>query len=57
LEVESRALAEVVAEHVLTCFWSQDPQLSLEPVAQGPVIETEEDAWASVQETAKLVVA
>jgi hypothetical protein len=33
LEEEGHALAEVVAEHVLLCFRSQDPQGSLEPVA------------------------
>jgi hypothetical protein len=32
LEAEGRALAEAMAEHVLTCFWSWDPQISLETV-------------------------
>jgi hypothetical protein len=32
LEVEGHALAEVVAEHMLLCFRSRDPQVSLEPV-------------------------
>jgi hypothetical protein len=32
LEVEGCILAEVVAEHVLMCFHSQDPQVSLESV-------------------------
>jgi hypothetical protein len=41
-------MAEAVAEHVLLCFSSQDPQVSLEPVAQGPVAETEEVARASI---------
>jgi hypothetical protein len=36
LEVEGRILAEVVAEHMLMYFHSQDPQVSLEPVVQGP---------------------
>jgi hypothetical protein len=35
LEVEGRNLAEVVAEHVLLCLRSQDPQVSLELVVQG----------------------
>jgi hypothetical protein len=39
---EGRALAKAVAEHVLLCFRSRDPQVSLEPVAQGPDTETEE---------------
>jgi hypothetical protein len=37
LEVEDRALVETVAEHVLMCFCSWDPQVSLEPVVQGPI--------------------
>jgi hypothetical protein len=37
LEAEGRILAEAVAEHVLLCFRSHDPQVSLEPVVQGPV--------------------
>jgi hypothetical protein len=32
LEAEGYALAEAMAEHVLTCFWSWDPQISLETV-------------------------
>jgi hypothetical protein len=36
LEAEGRLLAEAVAEHVLLCLRSQDPQVSLEPVVQGP---------------------
>jgi hypothetical protein len=44
-------------EHVLTCFQSQDPQISLEPVVQGPIAETEETARAGIQETAKLMAA
>jgi hypothetical protein len=49
LEVEGHALAKAVAEYVLTCFWSRDPQISLEPVVQGPVMETEEAAQAGVE--------
>jgi hypothetical protein len=36
LEAEGRLLAETVAEHVLLCLRNQDPQVSLEPVVQGP---------------------
>jgi hypothetical protein len=32
LESKGRALAEMVVEHVLTCFRSRDLQASLEPV-------------------------
>jgi hypothetical protein len=37
---------------VLTCFWSQDPQISLESVAQGPIAEMEKAARAGIQDTA-----
>jgi hypothetical protein len=56
LEAEGRILVEVVAEHMLMCFHSQDPQVSLEPVVQGPVEEVPEAAQVSVRETAKLIV-
>jgi hypothetical protein len=55
LEAEGRILAEVVAEHVLLCFRSQDPQVSLEPVVQGPAEKVQEAAQVDVRETAKLV--
>jgi hypothetical protein len=55
LEAEGRALAKAVVEYVLTCIWSRDPQISLEPVVQGPVAETAEAARASVEDTVKLV--
>jgi hypothetical protein len=45
---EGHALAEAVAEHVLLCFCSRDPQVSLVLVAPGPDIETEEVVWAGV---------
>jgi hypothetical protein len=57
LEAEGCVLVEVVAEHVLLCFHSQDPQMSLEPVVQGPDAETEEAVRASIQDTTKLVAA
>jgi hypothetical protein len=56
LDAEDRILVEVVAEHMLMCFHSQDPQVSLEPVVQGPVEEVPEAAQVSVRETAKLIV-
>jgi hypothetical protein len=31
IEVEGCILAEKVAEHVLMCFWSRDPIVSLDP--------------------------
>jgi hypothetical protein len=55
LEVEGRALAKEVAEHVLTCFRSQDPQVTLEPMEQGPAKELDEATLVGVEDTAKLV--
>jgi hypothetical protein len=55
LEAEGRILAETVAEHMLMCFRSQDPQVSLEPVVQGPTKEVQEAAQDGVWETVKLV--
>ena len=40
---EGRALAQAVAEHVLACYQSQDPNFLLEPARQG-VVEAEEGA-------------
>jgi hypothetical protein len=57
LEEEGRALAKAVAEHILMCFRSRDPQVSLEPVVQGPTEETEDAAWADVHDTTRLVAA
>jgi hypothetical protein len=53
----ARALAESVAEYVLTCFRSWDPQVSLELVVQGPIAKMEEAARASIQDIAKLMAA
>jgi hypothetical protein len=57
LEAEGRVLAEKVAEHMLTCFRSQDPVVSLEPVVLGPAVETEEATSSSGQEATKSVAA
>jgi hypothetical protein len=48
LEVAGRILAEAVAEHVLMWFHSKDPQVSLEPVVQGPTEEVQEATQVSV---------
>jgi hypothetical protein len=42
------AVGRALVEYVLICFRSQDPQISLEPVAEGPVTEMEEAAQAGV---------
>jgi hypothetical protein len=57
LEAEGRVLSEVVAEHVLMCFQSRDPQVSLELVVQGPIEEMKDVARGSVQDTTRLVAA
>jgi hypothetical protein len=57
LEEEGHVLAEAVMEHVLMCFQSWDPQVSLEPVVQGPAEETEDAALVGVHNTARLVAA
>jgi hypothetical protein len=51
LEAEGHVLAKKVAQHMLMCFQSFDPNASLEPVTQGPTVEAEEMARASVQDT------
>jgi hypothetical protein len=40
---------------MLLCFRSQDPQVSLELMLQGPAEEVQEAAQVGVRETAKLV--
>jgi hypothetical protein len=42
-------------EHVLLCFCSQDPQVSLESVVEGPAKQVQEAAQVSVWETTKVV--
>jgi hypothetical protein len=55
IEEEGRALAQAVAEHVLMCFRSRDPAISLEPVVQGPTEEPAEAAAAGVEDAARAV--
>jgi hypothetical protein len=56
LEAKGRILAEAVTKHVLLCLRSQDPQVSLEPLVQGPAEQIPEAAHVSVREAAKVVV-
>jgi hypothetical protein len=44
-----------VAEHVLMCFRSRDPNISLEPVVQGPAEEPMETAAVGVEDAARAV--
>ena len=57
LEVEGRELIRTVAEHILTCLRSHDPAISLAPVVDGPVAETEAAARDSVREVVDFVTA
>ena len=48
LEAKGRELCQMVAEYILTCLRSHDPAISLTPVVDGPVAETEASARESV---------
>jgi hypothetical protein len=56
LEAEGGRLCRAVIEYILTCFWSHDPAISLEPVIAGPVVDTEDAAQKGVQDAVELVV-
>jgi DNA repair exonuclease SbcCD ATPase subunit len=55
IEEEGRALAQAVAEHMLMCFRSRDPAISLEPVVRGPAEEPAGAAAAGVEDAAHAV--
>jgi hypothetical protein len=57
LEVEGSKLYRVLVEHVLTCFRSHDPAISLALMIHGPVAATEDAAWESVQDAVEMVAA
>jgi DNA repair exonuclease SbcCD ATPase subunit len=57
LEAEGQELSRVVAEHILVCLRSHDPTISLAPIVEGPVPETEEAAREGVQEVVDAVAA
>ena len=57
LEAEGRELIRMVAEHILTCLRSHDPAISLAPVIDGPVAETEASARESVRDVVDFVAA
>ena len=57
LEAEGRELIRMVAEHILTCLRSHDPAISLAPVVDGPVAETEASARESVRDVVDFVAA
>jgi hypothetical protein len=55
LEAEGSRLYRAVIEYILTCFRSHDPAISLGPVIAGPVVDTEDAARGSVQDTVDVV--
>jgi DNA repair exonuclease SbcCD ATPase subunit len=55
LEAEGGRLCRAVIEYILTCFWSHDPAISLEPVITGPVANTEDATWEGIQDTVEVV--
>jgi hypothetical protein len=55
LEEEGHALAQAAADHVLMCFRSRDPSISLEPVVQGPIEGSAEAARDDVEDAAHAV--
>ena len=57
LEAEGRELIRMVAEHILTCLRSHNTAISLAPVVDGPVAETETAARDSVREVVDFVAA
>ena len=57
LEAEGRELIRMVAEHILTYLRSHDPAISLAPVVNGPVAETEAAARDSVRDVVDFVAA
>jgi hypothetical protein len=55
LEAEGGKICRAVIEYVLTCFWSHNPAISLEPVIAGPVADTEDAAREGIQDGVELV--
>ena len=57
LEAEGRELCQMVAEYILTCLRSHNPAISLAPVVDGPVAETEASARESVWDVVDFIAA
>ena len=57
LKAEGRELCRMVAEYILTCLRRHDPAISLDPVVDGPVAETEASTRESVREVVDFVAA
>ena len=57
LEAEGHEMFWMVAENIFTCLRSHDPAISLAPVVDGPVAETEASAREGVREVVDFVAA
>ena len=57
LEAEGHELCRMVVEYILTCLRSHDPAISLAPVVDGPVAETEASARESVRDVVDFIAA
>jgi len=57
LEAKGRELCRMVAEYILTYLWSHDPAISLSPVVDGQVAETEASARESMRDVVDFVAA
>jgi hypothetical protein len=55
LEEDDRALAYAVADHMVMCFRSRDPNIFLEPVVQGPIEGCAEAAREDVKDPTRVV--
>jgi hypothetical protein len=55
LESEGQELARIVLDHVLTCFRSHSPAISLTPILKSPVTEAEAAAWEGIQEVVEIM--
>jgi hypothetical protein len=55
LEEEGHALAQAVADHMLLCFRSRDPSISLEPVMQGSIEGFEEATRDNIEDAARII--
>jgi hypothetical protein len=55
LEEEGHTLIQAVADHMLMCFRSHDPSISLEPAVQGPVEGFAEAARDGVEDVAHVI--
>ena len=57
LEAEGCELCRMVTEYILTCLRSHDPAISLAPVVDLPVAETETSARKSVWDVVDFIAA